>query len=53
MLHPYQFLLILIPFCFCINEPTNFDYKEHGANWDNCPKNGILLAYVGSNQSPI
>ena len=33
-------LLCLLPPSAAINEPTNFDYLQHGADWPACPANG-------------
>ncbi len=31
---------ILCVLALTVTEITNFDYKNHGDDWDSCPKNG-------------
>ena len=46
--------LLAMPSSLSINEATNFDYKQHGADWSyvNCPTNGIVFFIQGPNSLP-
>ena len=36
-------MVVLVFSCLSANEPTNFDYNDHGKDWERCPKNGNFV----------
>jgi hypothetical protein len=47
-------LVVILSVKVASSEPTNFDYDKHGSDWTgDCSKNGNILFYLATQQSPI